>query len=426
MEICAGGIGSEALRILHVTHQYRPALGGSEQHVIQVSEELARRGHRVDVYTTRSLDYRTWRNELPPREEIAGVNVRRFGSLTRRAFMLRWLEWAYGHYQQKRAPLYQPLILWGNGPISPGLFLNVLWRAAEYDVVHVNTLPYAHVWYTAVAAAARRAPLVITPFLHIDQAGIFDVACYNAALRRADVVMAMTGVERDYMVSRGVDPARIRIGGVGVQPRELVPVERGCWRSRFGIPAEAFAILFLARRAAYKGLDITLEAFAQLRQEDQRSVLLLAGPETEEWESLRQRYQGLPGLIDCGRVSDADKGRLLDACDVLVLPSTGESFGIVFVEAWMLGKPVIGARSGAVNDMIAEGEDGLLVAPRDAADLACKLAILRDQPELRRYLGDNGHRKAMRRYTVEKVSDDLEAIYRELAASHHREEGHKR
>lgn len=426
MEIHAGGIGLEALRILHVTHQYRPALGGSEQHVIQVSEELARRGHRVDVYTTRSLDYRTWRNELPPREEIAGVSIRRFASLERGARTYRALELAYGRYQARRSVLYEPLILWGNGPISLGLFLNVLWRAAEYDVVHVNTLPYAHVWYTAVAAAARRTSLVITPFLHIDQAGIFDVACYNAALCRADVVMAMTNAERDYMVSRGVDPARIRIGGVGVRPSELVPVERGCWRSRFGIPVKAFAILFLARRTAYKGLDMVLEAFSRLRREDGQSVLVLAGPETEEWEALRERYRNLSGLIDCGRVSETDKGRLLDACDVLVLPSTGESFGIVFVEAWVLGKPVIGARSGAVNDMIAEGEDGLLVAPRDAADLACKLAILRDQPELRQYLGENGHRKAMRRYTVEKVSDDLEAIYRELAASRRRKGGHRR
>ena len=216
---------SSPLRILHVTHQYRPAVGGSEQHVINISEELARRGHQVHVFTTRSRNYRTWQNELGGLETLDGVEVRRFASIERRAYTWRLLDHGYINYRRTHSTIYEPLILFGSGPISPGLFLNLLWRGPRYDVIHVNTLPYAHFWYASLAARLRRVPLVATPFLHVKQADIFDVGCFNAALRGADVVMAMTGVERDYMIARGVRPERIVMGGVGLRPQEVIPAQ---------------------------------------------------------------------------------------------------------------------------------------------------------------------------------------------------------
>ena len=62
-------LGSPAMRMLYVTHQYPPAIGGSEKYVGDLSQELAARGHQVDVFTSRSRDYHTWKNELGPREQ---------------------------------------------------------------------------------------------------------------------------------------------------------------------------------------------------------------------------------------------------------------------------------------------------------------------------------------------------------------------
>ncbi len=412
-----GGSALKPLRILHVTHQYRPAVGGSEQHVINTSEALARRGHHVQVYTTRSVDYRTWRNELPRHELLDGVDVRRFNSVCRRACTWRLLDYGYINYRKERRIRYQPFIMFGSGPVSPGLFANVLLRGCGYDVIHVNTLPYAHLWYTALAAKAVGAPLVITPFLHTQQADIFDVEWFNAAMRSADRVVAMTQVERDYLLQRFVDPARIVMGGVGLEPEALKLAALGGRRAQFGIPEGTFVVLFLGRRAAYKGLDALLEAYLRLRAQRPDAILVLAGPTEPYWDELRARYPDLPGLVDLGTVSDEAKAQLLSVCDALVLPSTGESFGIVFCEAWTFGKPVVGARAGALADMIDDGEDGFLVAPGDADDLAAKLQALRDDPALRQRLGQRGYHKVMSRYTVERVTDELEALYAELARS---------
>lgn len=382
--------------------------------MVNLSEALAARGHHVQVFTTRSLDYRTWENALPSHERLAEVEIRRFASVPRRERTYRLLAYGYANYRRTRSAIYEPFILFGNGPLAPGLFWRLLAEGRRYDVIHVSALPYAHVWYTYLAAKARRVPLVITPFLHTPQPDIFDVGCYNAALRGADRVIAMTMVERGYLVERGVEPDRIAMGGVGVRHDEVTPCKRGIWRAQFGIPEDAFALLFLGRRASYKGLDTLLEAYMRLRTSHPATVLLLAGPSTPDWEALRVRYEDAPGILDYGRVSDEDKARILDACDVLVLPSTGESFGIVLIEAWMLGKPVIGARSGALAEMITEGRDGFLITPGDAEGLAARLRALADNPPLRQCLGEQGFYKAMTRYTLERVTDDMERVYAQL------------
>ena len=386
--------------------------------MINTSEALALRGHQVSVYTTRSLDYRSWRNELPRRELLGGVQVHRFDSIRRRDYTWKVLDYGYINYRKRKAVRYHPFIMFGSGPIAPGLFLRLLTHGRRFDVIHVNTLPYAHVWYTALAARWIGVPYVVTPFLHTAQADIFDVEWYNMAMRDADRVVVMTETERSYLLQRFLDPKRIVMGGVGIRPEEVVPERRGCWRADLGIPADAFAILFIGRRAAYKGLDVLLGAFKQLRETCPNAVLVLAGPTTPDWDALWPRYRDLPGVLDLGKISDQDKGRLLDACDVLVLPSTGESFGIVFVEAWMLGKPVIGARSGALADMVIDGVDGFTFEPGDVGDLVRKLTELYRDPELGRRMGSRGHEKAMSKYTVASVADQLERLYIEMADQH--------
>ena len=96
-------IKATAMRVLHITHQYPPAIGGSEKYIADLSEELVQRGHQVDVFTSRSLDYQSWRNELGPFEVRHGVGVSRFRSLQRRALQWRMLHFGISRYWRTRA-----------------------------------------------------------------------------------------------------------------------------------------------------------------------------------------------------------------------------------------------------------------------------------------------------------------------------------
>jgi len=134
----------------------------------------------------------------------------------------------------------------------------------------------------------------------------------------------------------------------------------------------------------------------------------------------------VPGLHVLGVVSDEEKLAALQACDCLVLPSVGEAFGIVFLEAWIVGRPVIGARTLAVSAVIQHGQDGFLAAPGDAADLAACIARLIADPDLARRMGARGREKVLRRYTIPRIADRVEGIYLRVLRRRLREEGETR
>jgi glycosyltransferase involved in cell wall biosynthesis len=120
-----------------------------------------------------------------------------------------------------------------------------------------------------------------------------------------------------------------------------------------------------------------------------------------------------------GRVSDEERLDLLNACDCLILPSAGESFGIVYLEAWTVGKPVIGARTPAVSTVIDDGMDGWLVPADDPVSLARAVSRWIESPHLARQMGERGREKVLRRYTRAHVTDAIEGAYRRVLRVRH-------
>lgn len=412
------------MRVLHITHQYPPAIGGSEKYIADLSEELARRGHQVDVFTSRSLDYHTWRNELGPYEVRNGVNVYRFQSIQRRALYWWMLRFGARRYWRTRARRYEPLIFLGGGPLCPGMFWRILTRAPRYDLIHLNCLVYAPVAYGFVAARSRKVPVIVTPHAHTEQEVTYGIGYQRAVLQGSDHVLADTSAERDFLMDLGLDGRRITTGGTGLYP-ENYPVQSPAQaRRQVGLPEDAFVLLFLGRKADYKGFDLALEAFKVLQPDHPFLYLAAVGPGTEFSERLLARNRGLPGFLDLGSVPDDVKLAALNACDCLLLPSSGEAFGIVFLEAWVVGKPVIGARTLAVSTVIDHGQDGFLTIPGDVNDLVAYLSCLLKDPALARRMGAQGRSKVLDRYTVSRITDIVEGTYlRVLRERHRRQSG---
>jgi glycosyltransferase involved in cell wall biosynthesis len=401
------------MRVLHVTHQYPPAIGGSEKYIADLSEELVARGHQVDVFTSRSLDYRTWKNELGPRERANGVDVYRFRSMRRTEFVWRVLHWSQWKYWPTRARRYEPLILFGGGPLCPGMFATMLFRLPRYDLVHLNCLVYGHVAYGYWAARCRGVPVVVTPHAHVGQEYTYGVGYQLDVLRGSDHVVADTEGEREFLIELGLDPRRVTTAGTGLRP-ELYPLrDVAACRRRLGLPEDAFVMLFLGRQVEYKGLGTALEAFLRLKPEWPALHFLVVGPETEFSRQLFAPYHDLPGLTNLGAVPDDVRLDALNACDCLVLPSAGEAFGIVFLEAWIMGKPVIGPLTPAVSTLVRDGRDGSLVPLGDPAAIATALRAWLDAPGLAREMGARGRARVLQQYTQARVTDVLEDVYRQ-------------
>jgi glycosyltransferase involved in cell wall biosynthesis len=107
------------------------------------------------------------------------------------------------------------------------------------------------------------------------------------------------------------------------------------------------------------------------------------------------------------------KTAALSCCEFLCLPSSQESFGGVYVEAWALGKTVIGGRIPPIAELISEGQDGLL-SSQDPSELADRISQLLADPEQCRKMGNAGARKVETRYTWQQIAKKTEDVYERL------------
>jgi glycosyltransferase involved in cell wall biosynthesis len=401
------------MRILHVTHQYAPAIGGGEQYIKQLSEELAHRGHAVTVFTSRSTDYRTWANVLPAQDELNGVAIRRFWSIPRRGSTWRLLDIGLRNHDAGPAWAWEPLVWYGNGPVMPRLGAAIRKAAADFDLVHISQLHYAHSWLAFRAARKAGLPIILSPLLHAEQRETYDVGYLRTLLRESDAVVALTAAEREFILQQRLS-AKVAVAGSGLRMADFPPQDVAAARARFHLPDDAFVVLFLGRKTGYKGLGPLVAAVRKLAEERPHLYLLAVGAETEESRQLWAEVGEMPNLIVRGAVDDDERLAALAACDVLAVPSTGESFGIVYLEAWAYAKPVLGARIKAVSSLVDDGANGFLVDPAQPQELAARLAQLADDPSLATAMGERGRQKLMARYTLSRQGDIVENLYRRV------------
>ena len=125
-------------------------------------------------------------------------------------------------------------------------------------------------------------------------------------------------------------------------------------------------------------------------------------------------------IVEMDAVSLEEKCDALAACDIFAMVSTQESFGGVYVEAWMYSKPVVGGRIPAICDVVDDGTNGLLVEQDSTAIASAILALLRD-PAKAAAFGHAGHEKAHREFAWEAVAARVREAYREIIQRHRRE-----
>ena len=175
-------------------------------------------------------------------------------------------------------------------------------------------------------------------------------------------------------------------------------------------------ILFLGRLEKRKGLNYLLKAYEQVKQEVPDSRLIVVGPGTR----LRKKYErwikrhDLKDIVLIGYAPYADLPRYYKTADVFCSPATSrESFGIVLLEAMAVGKPIVATNIAGYASVVSDGEDGVLVPPKDSKSLAGALvSVLRDK-ELQQRMGEKGKLKAAE-YSWEHVAQRVVDYYTKM------------
>lgn len=404
------------MKILHVVHGYPPSIGGSQSVMKNLSEQLVLRyDDDVTVFTTVAYNMELfWRSSEPAMpagtEAVNGVTVRRFPVFNRFGTLRRLL--AHGA-RRLHLPYNDWLRTVYNGPLIRGMTRAIAEGSA--DVVAATAFPLLHMYYALRGAQGARAPIVFLGAIHAADPWGYDRKMIYRAIRQADGYIAYTSFERDYLIMHGVQPDKITVVGVGVDASASAGADGAALRRQHGW-GDAPLVAMVAKHGPHKRFDILLEAMQGVWAMHPEVRLLIAGARTayscqidHMIGALSPDQQVKVTLI--GDFPEDLKPGLLMACDLLVLPSGYESFGTAFLEAWVYGKAVIGARIGAIPAVINDGHDGLLVAYGDAGDLAQAISRLVANPQQRARMGAAGRRKVLDNHTWDIVTDRVRSVY---------------
>jgi len=183
-------------------------------------------------------------------------------------------------------------------------------------------------------------------------------------------------------------------------------------------------ILFVGRLEVRKGIDLLLKAAATIVREFTKVEFVIVGNDTiiaENRSTYRElfeaRHRGDPAasrVIFTGTVSDAELYQHYADCDIFCAPARYESFGLVFLEAMMFGKPVIGTAAGGMSEVIDAGTNGYLIPPGDVEALTRYLRQLIKSDALRQQLGVASRKRYEREFSLDKMVQNTLRAYTEI------------
>lgn len=408
------------MRILHVSPSYAPCIGGAETLLQNVSERLVARGHHVTVFTVNAATQSDFVSRvgasLPEEEVINGVLVRRFsphgGSWEQ--LIVAWQGLKGGYRSTNLLFSAEGLEMLTRRHPRPLAMIPSILRS-DADIVASINWHFPSAYYVHLARRLKRFRLVGVPLFHTNALWA-QSSLYRRMLAPCDAVIVGTNHEKEFV--DGLAKKRVEVAGLGVEPARFVNRKGATIRERYDL-MQSPIVGFVGRQDESKGVVVLLEAMSRVWQWNPDTVLILAGPRAHRSQKVAGAIEALSPpnrrrvvLID--DFADQEGPSIFDACDVFVLPSVEESFGIVYLEAWMCQKPVVGARAGSTPCVIDDGVDGLMARPQDAEELAGQIMDLLSDRDKRDRMGRMGYAKTLALYTWDIVTDKWEKLYLDL------------
>jgi glycosyltransferase involved in cell wall biosynthesis len=238
-------------------------------------------------------------------------------------------------------------------------------------------------------------------------------------VRRADGVFSISRFVTETIVATGTPRERVYTILNSVDPPKWDPgVDGSGIRREFAIPADAPLLVSVSRLFGQKGQRELLQALARVRHEVPGVRLLIVGADagyvhggsfTAELRVLAKELGVAECVVFTGQRSDI--AQIMAASDVYTMPSLEEPFGLVFLEAMAMGKPVVAIDNGGTPEVVEHGRSGLLVPPMDITALARSIVKLLADPQLRTTMGAYGRARVLEYFNVQRMARDAAAAY---------------
>ena len=360
-----------SLSVLQVASAF-PAWGGAELHILNLSDQLNKRGYDVTVACRPGH----WVEERAQQMGLQTLPI-----------TVKWQgDWQdFGHLRR---------------------FL----RERKTDVVHVHWS--RDVMVSGFAATLEHIPVrVMSRHMPYPFKSRLGTALYSRYLFTK--IVAISNSVRETMISCGVAGNKIEVihHGTNIEAFAKTTIERKVVREALGIPDDCVAVGIVGRIAPEKGHAVLLDALSKLGDRyPLRLVVVGSGPDEAE---MRQKIEklGLTEKVVFTGFRD-DVNNVIAALDIVTVPSTwNEPCSAVIQQGMALSKPVIGTLTGGSPEMILDGETGLLVPPFDSDALAGAVETLARDAFLRKRLGTAGRERVESHFSLQIMTDKIEALY---------------
>jgi len=288
--------------------------------------------------------------------------------------------------------------------------LSALLRRERADILHTH----GHFSGNVVGRlAGRLGGAGVIAHMHVENAFRVggagrqaQIALDNATARLCASIVAVSDATRESLLAQGYPTARTVTIHNGIEPAE--PVEAA------PLAPSGPRVLEVARLCDVKGQRELIRALPRLKRQD--AVVLLAGEDIETGGAFRRELEQEAEALGVGdRVQflgyRSDVPALLEAADVVALPSWVEGLPLGVLDAMAHGKPVVAGAVGGTPELIVDGETGLLVPPRDVDALVRALDELLGDPERARRLGEAGRARALADFSADAAAERVLRLY---------------
>lgn len=392
----------EPLHILMLAWEYPPMMvGGLGRHVYELSRALAHNGHYVHVVTVHEEHCTTY-------EKVHDVHVHRVSVDDREKY----------HFYEWIAQLNKSMFA----------YTQELCKCYTFDVIH------AHDWLVAICAMElqKQQHLSLVTTIHATErgrnGGIYTSLQWQIHMHEKELVKEsnIVIVCSQFMKDEVVRDLEVNGEGVFVHPNGI---DRHFFHAvtpsleitrRYNL-AERLVIFSIGRIVNEKGFYTIIEAAPQIIKLYPQVIFIIAGqgPMLEQYRAVVQGRGLQHSIFFLGHITEEEQRAFLQRCDVLLIPSLYEPFGIVALEGMLAKRPVLVSRVGGLQEIIIDGVNGFQMESGCSQNLSEKLIFIIEQREFAQCVANKGYEDVLVHYSWGEIARATAHTY-EKAVQHHK------
>ena len=414
------------MKICTVSQSFYPYVGGVTRYLQALGRRLTERGDEMIVVHLKTP-------EMPDYEVVDDIRVYRMGETdSLRESMDGYLKFKELIIDVTHGSKASPVSV--DDRFSHGYYdylgfnvsmfdkVRAVYQAEKFDLLHVHdfqVMPLAFLLKDEIDV-----PMIFTWHIPFTTAMPADWREFLVRyMRYYDQIIFSTDEYVRTAVESGLSPDRVTKINPFIETAEYKVAGENRFREKFGIPENDRIVLCISRMDPRKGQEYLIKAMESVhaKHQDVTCVFIGNGSMTKKLmgrsgrlEDLKKLAESL-GLTDkvkfLGKVGQEDLLAGYDACDMVVLPSVNEGFGLVLSEAMCFGKPLIGSNIGGIPEQIVDGVNGYLFKPMDHEELSQYILSLIEHPEVGKQMGAIGKELVHMKFCVERGFRDHSEIY---------------